>query len=167
VGGAVSTVDLHVPALAPAASPEAQRAARRALLDQVARLERRLGEAVASGFPHTHLGAARVAPAAAGPQLLSLGELEALRDRLSAALRAAHDDLEVVGAKQAEARLRLEALLREPRRHKFEQVRRADLGEAGCGAYQVRPRLGLVGMLAGWWHVKLSSGCPLRRPAAA
>jgi hypothetical protein len=25
----------------------------------------------------------------------------------------------------------------------------------------VRPRLGLIGMLAGWWHVKLSSGCPL------
>ena len=25
----------------------------------------------------------------------------------------------------------------------------------------VRPRLGLVGMLMGWWQVKLSSGCPL------
>jgi hypothetical protein len=27
--------------------------------------------------------------------------------------------------------------------------------------WHVRPRLGLVGMLAGWWQVKLSSGCPL------
>jgi len=36
-----------------------------------------------------------------------------------------------------------------------------ELGEGGCGVYQVRPRLGLIGMLAGWWHVKLSSGCPL------
>ena len=26
--------------------------------------------------------------------------------------------------------------------------------------YVVRPRLGLIGMLAGWWEVKLSSGCP-------
>jgi hypothetical protein len=25
----------------------------------------------------------------------------------------------------------------------------------------VRPRLGLIGMLMGWWQVKLSSGCPL------
>jgi hypothetical protein len=25
----------------------------------------------------------------------------------------------------------------------------------------VRPRLGLIGMLCGWWQVKLSSGCPL------
>ena len=33
-------------------------------------------------------------------------------------------------------------------------------GEPGCGAYVVRPRLGLIGMLAGWWEVKLSSGCP-------
>ncbi len=31
----------------------------------------------------------------------------------------------------------------------------------GCGAYQVRPRLGIIGMCMGWWHVKLSSGCPL------
>ena len=23
------------------------------------------------------------------------------------------------------------------------------------------PRLGLIGMLMGWWQVKLSSGCPL------
>ena len=29
--------------------------------------------------------------------------------------------------------------------------------------WQVRPRLGLIGMLMGWWQVKLSSGCPLRR----
>jgi hypothetical protein len=31
----------------------------------------------------------------------------------------------------------------------------------GCGVWQVRPRLGLIGMLMGWWQVKLSSGCPL------
>ena len=37
----------------------------------------------------------------------------------------------------------------------------ADIGEPGCGVWQVRPRLGLIGMLMGWWEVKLSSGCPL------
>jgi hypothetical protein len=25
----------------------------------------------------------------------------------------------------------------------------------------VRPRLGLIGMLMGWWRVVISSGCPL------
>jgi hypothetical protein len=36
-----------------------------------------------------------------------------------------------------------------------------DAGERGCGVWEVRPRLGLIGMLAGWWQLKLSSGCPL------
>lgn len=38
---------------------------------------------------------------------------------------------------------------------------RDGLTERLRGVWQVRPRLGLIGMLAGWWHVKLSSGCPL------
>jgi hypothetical protein len=41
----------------------------------------------------------------------------------------------------------------------------SDLGQGGCGVWQVRPRLGLIGMLAGWWQLKLSSGCPLGRGA--
>ena len=36
-----------------------------------------------------------------------------------------------------------------------------DIGEPGCKNWHVVPRLGIVGMLAGWWHVKISSGCPL------
>jgi hypothetical protein len=56
-------------------------------------------------------------------------------------------------------------MLREPERHKRVRLPLADLGEPGCGAYQVRPRLGIIGMLMGWWHIKLSSGCPLPTPA--
>jgi len=41
------------------------------------------------------------------------------------------------------------------------------VGEPGCGVWQVRPRLGLIGMLMGWWQVKLSSGCPLPGGRAA
>jgi hypothetical protein len=52
-------------------------------------------------------------------------------------------------------------MLRDPARHRWVRLPVADLGERGCGAYHVRPRLGVVGMLMGWWHVKLSSGCPL------
>ena len=33
--------------------------------------------------------------------------------------------------------------------------------------WYVKPRLGLIGMLMGWWEVKLSSGCPLAPAAGA
>ena len=46
-------------------------------------------------------------------------------------------------------------------RHRFVKIANADLGVGGCGVWHVRPRLGLIGMLMGWWQVKLSSGCPL------
>ena len=36
-----------------------------------------------------------------------------------------------------------------------------DIGEPSCRTWRSVPRLGLVGMLMGWWRVKLSSGCPL------
>ena len=52
-------------------------------------------------------------------------------------------------------------LLLEPGRYKWMRVSNADIGEPGCKHWHVRPRLGMVGMLAGWWHVKVSSGCPL------
>ena len=37
----------------------------------------------------------------------------------------------------------------EPGRYKFVRLPVADLGERGCGVWEVRPRLGLIGMLAG------------------
>jgi hypothetical protein len=49
----------------------------------------------------------------------------------------------------------------EPGRYRWVRVHAADLGEPGCQSWQVRPRLGLLGMLMGWWRVKHSSGCPL------
>ena len=51
--------------------------------------------------------------------------------------------------------------------HRFARVSCRELGEPGCGVWQVRPRLGLIGMLMGWWQVKLSSGCPLPRGRVA
>jgi hypothetical protein len=61
----------------------------------------------------------------------------------------------------------VEAMRLEPGRHRFERVTRVELGGGRCGAWQVRLRLGLLGMLTGWWELKLSSGCPLPRPPAA
>ena len=65
------------------------------------------------------------------------------------------------GEREEAGRALLERMLLEPGRHRFVRVANRDLGEGGCGVWQVRPRLGLIGMLMGWWQVKLSSGCPL------
>jgi hypothetical protein len=143
--------------------PGDERAARRSLASQVARLERDLADTLISAFPHGTLeeALAPTTPVARGPRVLALGELEALRDELAAKLRGARLHLEAIGLEQEGHRVRLERMLLEPGKHRFETVSNKQLGEGGCGVWQVRPRLGLIGMLAGWWHVKLSSGCPL------
>jgi hypothetical protein len=156
-------VDARATGLSPALAPaDAERSARAQLRAQIAALEAQLGDALVSAFP---ISAAPVGPAAtrvaSGPRLLTLGELERIRDALAARLaqaRAAHQER---GEREAQARALLERMLLEPGRHRFVRVARRDLGEPGCGVWHVRPRLGLIGMLMGWWQVKLSSGCPL------
>jgi len=133
--------------------------ARRDLRDQIAKLEAQLGAAVSAGFPK------RLAPPAgrhgATGRLLDLGALERVRDQLADRLRALRREAEALGARQAASRHLLERMRLEPGRYRWVRVYAADLGEPGCQSWQVRPRLGLLGMLMGWWRVKLSSGCPL------
>jgi hypothetical protein len=163
----MADLDVRVPAAraAPAAGAPEIAAARAQLRTQIATLERRLTEALIACLPYADgAAAAPHAPADAtsrGPRVLDLGELERARDELAARLSAARADLDRRGEHAARARLRLEAMRLEPGRHRFERVTRHELGEGGCGAFEVRPRLGLLGMLMGWWEVKLSSGCPL------
>lgn len=147
-----------------------ERAARRALRAQVARLERELAAIVVDGFPHIAPPARAHADASGGrdrsagsPCLLDLGSLERTRDelagRLQQARRATAERVEL----ETRARELLERMKRDPRSYKFVRLPVRDLGEHGCGVWEVRPRMGLIGMLAGWWQVKLSSGCPLPR----
>jgi hypothetical protein len=137
-----------------------ERAARRTLREQIARLEAQLADAVATAFGTR--GAVPFAVAGAhGPRVLGIAELERVRDDLATRLSGARHELTRRGLEQERARVRLERMLLAPGEHKFARIAAAELGEGGCGVYQVRPRLGLIGMLAGWWHVKLSSGCPL------
>jgi len=138
-----------------------ERAARRTLRAQVAHLERELAEGFVAAFPRVGLDWS--VPAPGGPRLLELGELERLRDDLAQQVARARRALAARAAEEAQRRVLLERMLLEPRRHKWVRVTRAELGEPGCGAWHVRPRLGLIGMLMGWWQVKLSSGCPLAR----
>jgi hypothetical protein len=142
-----------------------EREARRSLREQIARLERASSRVVAYGFPYIAAPAGANVPGHC-PLLLSFAELERLRDRLVWQLHELHHQ----AAEHAEHVRRsgelLERMQLEPGRYKLMRLPVANLGQGGCGAWEVRPRLGLIGMLAGWWHVKLSSGCPLPRGRA-
>jgi hypothetical protein len=137
-----------------------ERAARRSLRGQIARLEGELADAFVTAFPMGGLPQPPV-PRSVEPRLLDLGELEIVRDELAQRLSDARATITRRADEQAEKRLLLEHMLLEPGRYRFTRVSCHDLGEPGCGVWQVRPRLGLIGMLMGWWQVKLSSGCPL------
>jgi hypothetical protein len=137
-----------------------ERAARRSLRRQVAKLERELAAAFVGSFPRLGIdfGTAR---AQGGPRMLSLGELERVRDELAERLVAVRHQLAERAEQEAAKRELLERMLLEPGRYKWVRVTARELGRGDCGAYHVRPRLGIVGMLMGWWQVRLSSGCPL------
>ena len=137
------------------------RAARRDLRDQIARLERELQDTLMSAFPHGGSDVTLDRVRLAGPRVLGFGELEDLRDRLAGKARSARGQLAERAERQEANRRLLERMLLEPGKHRFVRIANADLGEGGCGVWEVRPRLGLIGMLCGWWQVKLSSGCPL------
>jgi hypothetical protein len=142
--------------------PIDERAARRSLRDPIAKLEGPLCDAFVTAYPHASL-TPPPAPARGGPRMLTLGELERVRDDLAERLgrtRAVISDR--ADAEEHNRRL-LERMMLDPRGHKYVRLERADCGTPGCGHYHVRPRLGLIGMLMGWWQVKLSSGCPLAR----
>jgi hypothetical protein len=151
----MAVIEHSTQVLAPPLVDEA--AARRSLREQIARLERELGSAVAGAYP-------RVAPPAPveglrGPRLLSLGELERLRDALDVRLRSVRAEIARQADEVEARRVLLEKMLANPRAYKWMLIRDEDT--PSCRTWHVRPRFGLIGMLAGWWHVKLSSGCPL------
>ena len=141
-----------------------ERAARVSLKAQIARLERELSGIVAGRFPYIPAPrAARSASARALPALPDLGELERERDHLAGRLQELRRAAAARTEHERRAREQLERMRLEPGRYKFVRLPVRDLGQGGCGVWQVRPRLGLIGMLAGWWQLKLSSGCPLAR----
>jgi hypothetical protein len=139
----------------PAGAAEA--AARAALRGQIARLDRELAVLVAT----TRLDAGPPLRDAGGPRLLDLGELERVRDGLAARLTVLHRRAAHHHARHAAARAELERMYADPPAHRWHRLTNADLGHPGCTSYHVRPRAGVLGMLMGWWEVKVSGGCPL------
>jgi hypothetical protein len=136
-----------------------ERAARRTLREQIGRLERELASACLDACPRLDPGPPL--PSLAGPRLLSLGELERVRDALAGRLAHVRGEADAQLLRQAESRCLLERMQADPSGYKWMRISNAQLGEPGCKHFHVRPRLGPIGLLAGWWHVKVSSGCPL------
>jgi hypothetical protein len=138
-----------------------ERAVRRTLLDQVARLEGELASVFCATWPRTEMPHPTVDGRGGGPRLLSLAELEELRDALAARISDARSALSDRTWVEDQNRRLIEEMMLEPERHKWRRVSAEDIGERGCKHWHVRPRFGLVGMLMNWWRVVISSGCPL------
>jgi hypothetical protein len=137
-----------------------ERPARAELRRQIGRLEHQLSRLVADGFPRLQVETGVEAHAAA-PRALGLGELEQVRDRLAGRVAEAREAIAQRAELDTRNRELLEEMLARPADFKWLRISRADIGEPGCGHWHSRPRLGLLGMLMGWWRVRISSGCPL------
>jgi hypothetical protein len=158
--GVMSVLERPVPPTPVVDVPVDERGARRSLRDQIARLEHELVTVATSAYPRLPLPEPQ-GHRYAGPRMLSLGDLERTRDDLAGRVEALRSTRRELADRQAEARLLVERMLLDPGHYKWVRVSNDDIGEHGCKSWHVRPRLGLIGMLAGWWHVKVSSGCPL------
>jgi hypothetical protein len=134
--------------------------ARAELRRQIGRLERELAGLFGEAFGRVEV-TCEVKAAVATPRTLDLGGLERVRDAL--ATRIAEARLVLRERTEVETRNRelLRQMLAKPDEFKWVQISRHDVGEPGCGGWHSRPRLGVLGMLMGWWRVKVSSGCPL------
>ncbi len=138
-----------------------ERAARRDLRRQIAAIEAELGELFSAAFPRTGIefGVAGLG----GPRILSVDELERVRDSLAARLVDVRGELYDRGYVEEKHRELIELMLEDPAHHKWVRVSNADIGEPGCKHWHSRPRWGLLGLLMGWWRVRVSSGCPLAK----
>jgi hypothetical protein len=93
--------------------------------------------------------------------VLSLSELERLRDDLAERLHDVRRTLSDRTWVEEQNRRLIEEMMLEPEKHKWVRVGNEDIGERGCKHWHVRPRWGILGMMLNWWRVRISSGCPL------
>lgn len=143
-----------------------ERQARLQLRRQIGRLEAELATLFGEAFGHTEVPH-RVGAIVTRPRVVDLGALEVIRDGLADRVAEARAALVERDRVENENRELVERMLAAPQDFKWVRVSRQDLGLPGCGHWHSRPRLGPIGMLMGWWQVKISSGCPLSGRLAA
>lgn len=136
-----------------------ERAARADLRRQIAALELALARLFGSAFPRKGIDFS--VEGMGGPRLLSVDELERVRDALAARLQDVKGCLNDVAYVEQKNRWLIEEMTSDPASHKWVRVYNEDIGEPGCRNWHAKPKWGLLGLLMGWWRVKVSSGCPL------
>src|SRR3954471_23939246 len=130
-------VDLLIASRRPVTRPAPPEpgSARRALRAQVGRLEQELTELGCSAWPRTDLrGGGR---ARGGARLLSLGQLEELRDARAVEVSRRRRALDERGAEEEGKRRLIEEMLLDPEGHQWVRVSNEDIGEAGCHHWHV------------------------------
>jgi len=95
-----------------------------------------------------------------GPRLLTMKQLELVRDALSTQLTVAEEALAVQVHTRHEKRSLLKRMTEEPTKFRWARVTSVDVGLPGCLTWESVPRLGPVGMVKNWWRIRISSGCP-------
>ncbi len=136
-----------------------ERAARADLRRQIAAMELALARLFGSAFPRKGIDFA--VAGMGGPRLLSVDELEKVRDGLAARIQDVRADLNDHAVVEEANRELIDEMTADPAAYKWVRVYNVDIGEPGCKNWHAKPRWGVLGMLLGWWQVKLSSGCPL------
>jgi len=130
-------------------------AARREIRRQIARLEAEL-----AAYPETRSKQDRHPLLRPKGHVANFSELAAIRDEMIELLREARRLAERRGTRQERARGRREQITGNPESHRWERVGNEECGDPGCGELRAVPRFGPIGAIAGWWRVKVSSGCP-------
>ena len=136
-----------------------ERDARADLRRQIAAMELALARLFGSAFPRRGIDFS--VSGMGGPRLLSVDELETVRDGLAARIQEVKADLHDYAVVEEANRELIEEMTADPASYKWIRVYNGDIGEPGCKNWHATPRWGLLGALLGWWRVKISSGCPL------
>jgi hypothetical protein len=136
-----------------------ERAARADLRRQIAAMELALARLFGSAFPRKGLDFS--VAGLGGPRVLSVDELERVRDGLAGRIQEVKADLHEFAVAEEANRELIEEMTADPGSYKWVRVYNEDIGEPGCKNWHAKPKWGPLGLLMGWWRVKISSGCPL------
>jgi hypothetical protein len=136
-----------------------ERDARADLRRQIAAMELALARLFGSAFPRKGIDFS--VPGMGGPRLLSVDELEKVRDGLAARIQEVMAHLHDYAVVEESNRDLIERMTADPASYAWVRVYNEDIGEPGCKNWHAKPKWGVLGMLLGWWRVKISSGCPL------
>ncbi len=136
-----------------------ERDSRADLRRQIAALELQLARLFGSAFPRKGIDFS--VAGVGGPRLLSVDELERVRDSLAGRVQDVRLRLNDSSYVEQQNRELIERMIADPAGHKWRRVANEDVGEPGCKHWHSTPKWGPIGLLLGWWRVKISSGCPL------